>query len=504
VKLVAILLAVVSLGAAAPDLTGLWHGAFTAEGGEKRSLLLALRVEGAAVMGEVETPTRNAPLVEGKLLEDGFAAIAQSDWDGKLARRPIEGHLAGATLKVRVQQWPGGPVADYDLRRISRSPVIPRPRAIPPAGVKSLPYNGLAKTPPMGWSSWNKFGCRIDEAMVREVADAMVSTGMKDAGYIYVNIDDCWQGGRNGKGVMRSDPKRFPDMKKLADYVHRKGLKIGIYSSPGPKTCAGYDGSYGYEEQDAQTYAAWGIDYLKYDWCSAGKLYKNEEMRPVFQRMGAALQRARRPIVYSISQYGLADVWEWAPKAGSNLWRTTGDIGANWKSIAEIGFEKQLKLAPYAGPGHWNDPDMLEVGNGRLTAEEYRAHMALWAILAAPLLAGNDVRSMTPEVRSILLNREVIAVDQDPLGKQGTRALQTGPGEIWTKPMQDGSTVIGLFNRDSKPGVLNFAWQQVGLVTAPKRMRDLWRQEDVLSKAGDRVSMRVPPHGVILLRVWSR
>ena len=456
------------------------------------------------VTGEVESPTRSAPLVEGKLLEDGFSAIAQSDWDGKLARRPIKGNAPGQRSRSACSS---GPVAQWRITSCGVSPVrplFPNLGAIPLPPVKTLPYNGLAKTPPMGWNSWNKFGCRIDEAMIREVADAMVSSGMKDAGYLYVNIDDCWQGGRNGKGVMRSDPKRFPDMKKLADYVHGKGLKIGIYSSPGPRTCAGYDGSYGYEEQDSQTYAAWGIDYLKYDWCSAGKLYKNEEMRQVFQRMGAALQRARRPMVYSISQYGLADVWEWAPKAGSNLWRTTGDIGANWESIAEIGFEKQLKLVPFAGPGHWNDPDMLEVGNGRLTAEEYRAHMALWAIFAAPLLAGNDVRSMTPEVRSILLNREVIAVDQDPLGKQGTRVLQTGPGEIWTKPMQDGSTVIGLFNRDSKSGVLNFAWQQVGLVTAPKRMRDLWRQEDVLSKAGDRVSMRVPRHGVILLRVWSK
>ena len=272
-----------------------------------------------SVTGEVESFTRNAPLVEGKLLEDGFSAIAQSDWDGKLARRPIEGRLAGATLKVRVQQWPGGPMADYELQRISRSPVIPKASCYSAAPYQDLPYNGLAKTPPMGWSSWNKFGCRIDEAMIREVAEAMVSSGMKDAGYLYVNIDDCWQGGRDGKGVIRSDPKRFPDMKKLADYVHGKGLKIGIYSSPGPKTCAGYDGSYGYEEQDAETYAAWGIDYLKYDWCSAGKLYKNEEMRPVFQRMGAALQRAPRPIVYSISQYGLADVWEWAPKAGAPI-----------------------------------------------------------------------------------------------------------------------------------------------------------------------------------------
>jgi alpha-galactosidase len=500
----ALLLAAAVCGLAAPDLTGLWEGGFTAPSGEKRSLVLALRIEGGTISGQVETPTRAAPLVEGKLREDGFSAIAQSDWDGKLARRPIEGQLSGGVLKIRVQQWPNGPMADYELRRISRSPIIPQPRPIPPPTLKDVSYNGLAKTPPMGWSSWNNFGCKIDAAMIREIADAMVSTGMKDAGYLYLNIDDCWQGSRNGRGIMRPDPKRFPDMKKLADYVHHRGLKIGIYSSPGPKTCAGYDGSYGYDEQDAQTYAAWGIDYLKYDWCSAGKLYPRDQMRPVLQKMGSALLRARRPMVYSISQYGLENVWEWAPKTGANLWRTTGDIGANWESISDIGFDKQLNLAPFAGPGHWNDPDMLEVGNGNLTMDEYRAHMALWAILAAPLLAGNDIRSMTPEIRGILLNREVIAVDQDPLGKQGTRVLRTGPGEIWTKPMQDGSTVIGLFNREARSGVLHFTWQQVGLVTTPRRMRDLWRQEDVLMKAGDRVSMRVPPHGVILLRVWSK
>jgi alpha-galactosidase len=488
---------------AAPDLVGLWQGGFTAEGGEKRSLVVALQIDGSAVEGEVETPTRAARLVEGKLHPNGFSAVAQSTWDGKLARRPISGHLSGEILKVSVQQWPGGPIANYDLRRIAPSPVIPKPRAIPVIALKDLPYNGLAKTPPMGWSSWNRFGCKIDERMIRETADTLVSTGMKDAGYIYLNIDDCWQGRRDGRGVIGSDPKRFPDMKKLAAYVHGKGLKIGIYSSPGPKTCAGYEGSYGYEEQDARTYAAWDIDYLKYDWCSAGKLYQESEMRPVFQKMGEALQRARRPMVYSLSQYGLANVWEWAPRTGANLWRTTGDIGANWASISEIGFEKQLLLAPFAGPGHWNDPDMLEVGNGSLTADEQRTHMTLWAILAAPLLAGNDLRSMTPEVKSILLNREVIAVDQDPLGKQGTRALKTGRNEIWTKPMQDGSTVIGLFNRDAKSDTVEFGWHQVRLLTAPRRMRDIWRHEDVPVKSGDRLSMRVPGHGVILLRVWK-
>ena len=326
----------------------------------------------------METPSRNATLVEGKILTGGFSAIAQSDWDGKLARRPIEGHLDGASLKVKVQAWPDGPFVDYVLQRISRGTAIPKPRPIPPPKLIDLPYNGLAKTPPMGWSSWNKFGCRVTDRLIRETADALVSSGMKDAGYVHLNIDDCWQGERDGKGVLHSDRERFPDMKGLAKYIHGKGMKVGIYSSPGPKTCAGYNGSYGFEEQDARTYASWGIDYVKYDWCSAGKLYRHDEMRAVFQKMGRALQATRRPMVYAISQYGLADVWVWGPKAGSNLWRTTTDIGANWASISEIGFDKQENLAAYAGPGRWNDPDMLEVGNGDLRVDEQRTHMSLW------------------------------------------------------------------------------------------------------------------------------
>jgi alpha-galactosidase len=500
VQVLAFLALVSLLSAAPPDLTGLWHGAFRADGGEKRSLYLALTVQGSAVTGEVETPTRNSPLVEGKLLPRGFSAIAQSDWDGKLARRPVEGRLDGSTLNVRIQAWPGGPMVDYRLKRISTETSIPKPDPIPPPPIRDVAYNGLAKTPPMGWSSWNSLGCRINDRVIREIADALVSTGLKDAGYTYLNIDDCWQGERDRNGVLQPDPERFPDMKALANYVHARGLKIGIYSSPGPKTCAGYDGSYDYEEVDARTYAAWGIDFLKYDWCSAGKLYRNGDMRAVFQKMGRVLQAAGRPIVFSICQYGLANVWEWGPKVGGNLWRTTGDIGANWGSISEIGFEKQENLSSFAGPGRWNDPDMLEVGNGNLTLDEYRTHMSLWAVLAAPLIAGNDIRAMPAEIRQILINREVIAVDQDPLGRQGSRALRSGQQEIWTKPMQDRSVVVALFNRDNKAGALKFSWTSLGFKTAPRRIRYLWQHQDIPATGSP--SVHLPAHGSALWRVW--
>jgi alpha-galactosidase len=289
-------------------------------------------------------------------------------------------------------------------------------------------------------------------------------------------------------------------MKALAEYVHSKGLKIGIYSSPGPRTCAGYEGSYGHEEQDAQTYAAWGFDYLKYDWCSAGKLYKPDEQRAVFQKMGAALQATGRPIVYSISQYGVADVWTWAASAGANLWRTTGDIGDNWKAVEEIGFDRQLKLARFSGPGRWNDPDMLEVGNGGMTAEEYRSHMSLWALLAAPLLAGNDVRAMSPETGAILMNRDVIDVNQDPLGRQGSRVWKEGDVEAWTRPLKDGSLAVGIFNRGEAPRKLSVGWKDIGLRTAPIMVRDLWRRTHPKPLPfGHPVNL--PGHGVVLLRV---
>ena len=261
-----------------------------------------------------------------------------------------------------------------------------RPPCLAPT--TTVPSNGLAQTPPMGWNSWNKFQRRVSDQMVREIAAAMVKNGMKDAGYLYVNIDDTWQGTRDARGNIRANEK-FPDMKALADYVHSLGLKIGIYSSPGPLTCAGFEGSFQHEEQDAKTYAAWGIDYLKYDGCSAARVYEMSSMPAVYAKMGQALANSGRPIVYSLCQYGLLNVGEWGTKAGGNLWRTTRDIRDAWASMTDYGFDQQGGLEKYAGPGHWNDPDMLEIGNGHVDLDEYRVHMSLWSILASPLIAGN-------------------------------------------------------------------------------------------------------------------
>jgi alpha-galactosidase len=365
----------------------------------------------------------------------------------------------------------------------------------------------LAATPPMGWNSWNFFARRVSDADVRAAADALVSTGMRDAGYVYVNIDDTWQGERDAQGNIQSNSK-FPDMKALADYVHSKGLKIGIYSSPGPQTCAGYEGSYGHEEQDAKTYAAWGIDYLKYDLCGFRKILQqeapndpdkaNELMKQAYLKMHKALVATGRPIVYSLCQYGWGSVWEWGPSVGANLWRTTGDIHANYDRMTLIGFS-QAGLAKYAGPGHWNDPDMLEVGNGKLTANENRMHMSLWVILAAPLLAGNDLSKMSPDTLAILTNREAIAIDQDPLGVQGDRVSATGPFEIWSKPLQGGDKAVGLFNRGDSAFPMTLKLSDVGFPHGAKA-RDIWEAKD-LGRLKDSYTVDVPARSVVLLRL---
>jgi len=354
----------------------------------------------------------------------------------------------------------------------------------------------------MGWNSWNKFAGKVDDATIRSIADAMVASGMKQAGYVYVNIDDTWEGPRDAQGNITSNLK-FPNMKALADYVHSKGLKIGIYSSPGPKTCAGYEGSYGHEEQDAKTFAAWGIDYLKYDWCSASRIYKNEEMQAVYQKMGDALHKTGRPMVYSLCQYGINDVWKWGPNVGANLWRTTDDISDNWKSLERIGF-RQFDIASYTQVGRWNDPDMLEIGNGGMTADEYRTHMSLWALLAAPLLAGNDLRTMSDETRSILTNAEVIAIDQDVDGKQPKRVSDAeATAVVVVRPLHDGSVAVGLFNRADQPQEISVKRQALGLPASKKlSARDLWTHVAV-QISGDGYQATVPSHGVVLLKVVS-
>lgn len=363
----------------------------------------------------------------------------------------------------------------------------------------------LARRPPMGWNSWNHFGPRVDDATVRAQAEAMVSSGMRDAGYIYINIDDTWEGERDAKGYIHTN-KKFPDMKALADFVHSKGLKLGIYSSPGPKTCAGFEGSYGHEQQDADTYAAWGIDYLKYDLCSFNDFMKkapneasvNRMMVDAYVKMGKALRSTGRPIVYSFCQYGRNDVWKWGAQAGGNLWRTTGDINDTYSRMTTIGFE-QLGIGRYAGPGHWNDPDMLEVGNGGMTFDEYKTHMSLWSILASPLLAGNDLTNMSADTRELLLNKEVIAIDQDALGRQGDRVSAEGMTEIWARPLAGGAQGVGIFNRDDQTRSVVLKFGSIGF-TGNVNVRDLWKHKD-LGSMKDKFAVSVPAHGVVLLRV---
>ena len=357
----------------------------------------------------------------------------------------------------------------------------------------------------MGWNSWNHFADKVDDAAVRAAADALVSTGMKDAGYVYVNIDDTWEAGRDAKGNILTNSK-FPDMKALADYVHSKGLKIGIYSSPGFQTCAKFEGSLDHEVQDANTYAAWGIDYLKYDLCGLGKKMRaapdaaaaNKIMVDAYKKMDAALKATGRPIVYSLCQYGDDAVWRWGTSVGGNLWRTTGDIDDHYARMTQIGFS-QAGLAKFAGPGHWNDPDMLEVGNGGMNLQEYRTHMALWAILAAPLLAGNDLSKMSPETASILMNKEVIAVDQDKAGMQGDRVSAEGPIEIWARTLADGTKAVGIFNRKDKPLSASVDFAQIGFKGGVKA-RDLWLGKDLGTLPSEFTAV-IPGHGVLFLKV---
>jgi len=362
--------------------------------------------------------------------------------------------------------------------------------------------NGLALTPPMGWNSWNRFACHVTEDLVKSAADALVSSGMKDAGYEYIVIDDCWQVSRDDAGNIVADAKTFPSgIKALADYVHSKGLKFGIYSDAGTMTCAKRPGSRGHEFQDALQYAAWGVDYLKYDWCNTG----TENAQAAYSTMRDALKAAGRPIVFSLCEWGSNKPWLWATDVG-NLWRTTGDISDCWDckkghlSFAQI-LDLQVGLETYAGPGHWNDPDMLEVGNGGMTTTEYRSHFSLWCILAAPLMAGNDLKNMSPEIKDILTNKEVIAVDQDPLGMQGRRVRKDGDSEVWAKQMKDGSRAVVLFNRGASDADISVSWVDLGYPAhLSAAVRDLWAKKD-LGKSTASFATKVPSHGVAMFRI---
>ena len=347
----------------------------------------------------------------------------------------------------------------------------------------------------MGWNSWNHFACNVNEQTIRETADAMVASGMRDAGYRYVVIDDCWQVARDAKGALVADPQRFPHgIKALADYVHSKGLLFGIYTDAGTNTCQGRPGTLGHEEQDARTFAAWGVDYVKEDWCHAQHL----DAPTQYAKFRDALMRTGRPIVLSICEWGSNQPWEWAPRVG-NLWRTTDDIEDTWSSMLD-NLDQSAEHATAAGPGAWNDPDMLEVGNGGMTDQEYRAHFSLWAIMAAPLIAGNDLRDMSAATIATLTNREVIAVDQDSLGAQGILVWERPPElQVWAKPLRDGSRAIALLNRSSAPARITAYFDRAGIRSDSAQLRDLWSHKD-LGRFGRQFADTVPAHGVLLVR----
>ena len=372
------------------------------------------------------------------------------------------------------------------------------------------PSSGLALTPPMGWNSWNKFACNISEDLIKGTADAMVKSGMKNAGYEYIVIDDCWQVSRDTNSNIVADAQRFPHgMKAVGDYIHSVGLKFGIYSDAGSKTCEGRPGGLGHEYQDAIQYAAWGVDYLKYDWCNT----TTQDAKASYANIRAALDASGRPIVLSICEWGTAKPWLWGKEVGGNLWRTTGDISDKWEGSTKwpdgsccsngmlANLDLQVGLASYAGPGHWNDPDMLEVGNGGMTDTEYRSHFSLWSILAAPLIAGNDLRNMRREIQDILTNQEVIAVDQDSLGREGERVGKDGNLEVWAKQLKDGSRAVLLFNRGGTEEKITAAWDALGYPDhLAASVRDLWQHKD-LGKFTGKFSSSVASHSVVMMTV---
>lgn len=417
---------------------------------------------------------------------------------------------------------------------------------LPLQSARCQKFEGLAKTPQMGWNSWNKFQCNINEDLIRDMADIMVEKGLVEAGYIYLNLDDCWHGGRDSLGFIYEDADKFPSgMKNLADYIHAKGMKFGIYSDAGTKTCGGYPGSLGHEYQDAIKYAQWGVDYLKYDWCNT------QDINPkgAYRLMRDALFSAGRPVLFSMCEWGGNQPWLWAKDIGHS-WRTTGDIAAvfdgivdhgTWRSLGVLQIlDLQHGLREFAGPGHWNDPDMLEVGNG-MSVNEDRAHFTMWCMLAAPLLLGNDLTNMSDETLEIITNMDVIAIDQDPLGIQGLLLRSENGLEFWFKPLENDAWAFCILNRSEGSADYTIKWSEFDftdefsgrstmLTEKAYNIKDLWKVEKneksgknekieksgknekneksgnkknngYIGKTGKQMKVTIPGHDVLLLRL---
>jgi alpha-galactosidase len=388
----------------------------------------------------------------------------------------------------------------------------------------------LALTPHMGWNSWYVWENHVTDKIMRAAADAMVSSGMIDHGYMYVNIDDCWSvkpdsqdstliGAPRDNNGMINPNKRFPDMKAMTDYIHSLGLKAGIYTSPGELTCGGYVGAYGYEEKDVERYVEWGYDFLKYDWCSYSKIGNTDNMQDLqkpYILMGDLLKKQNRDIILNLCQYGMGDVWKWGKQVGGQSWRTAGDLGGSFKGIAKAlfrdGFDVYSRdsLHLFAGPGGWNDPDYLLLGylsnwNGEtvptpLTPNEQYTHVSLWSIVAAPLIFSGDITRMDDFTLSLLTNDEIIEVDQDPLGIPGYRVKKDGELEVWKRVLEDGSIAVGLFNRGEKPATITAEWADLG-ISGKQRVRDLWRQKELGTSEG-KFTAEAGRHGAVMIRMW--
>jgi alpha-galactosidase len=530
---------VLAAAANAQSLTGRWEARMY-QVDEGRKMVLALNQNGAAVTGYVLQPNNPGYAIQNGAVSGNTLnfAVERPGRGARGATTPpapvrtdysatLQGDKLVMTLPTAGGRGgPNGMLNPLEFTRVSTAApgeLPPTPPRITLTSYKPVADNGLARTPPMGWNSWNKFAGAVTDKDVRDTADIIASNGMKAAGYTYINIDDTWEAGRDAHGNIQSNSK-FPNMRALADYVHGKGLKIGIYSSPGPFTCAGYEASFNHEEQDAKQYAAWGFDYLKYDWCSASTVYTGDPagismtQQAAYAKMGEALLHSGRKIVFSLCQYGQNNVGSWGAKVGGNLWRTTGDIRDQWQSMVSNGFEQQVGREKFAAPGHWNDPDMLEIGNGHMTDEEYRTHMSLWCLLASPLLAGNDLRTMTPGILEILTNKEAIAVDQDKAGKQAVRVYPPVPQaendtvsvregrsttggdlQVYARPLADGGHAVGLFNLSAATAKVTAKWSDVGIHGSHK-VRDLWKHAD-LGAFKDEFSADVPSHGVVMIKI---
>jgi len=459
--------------------------------------------------GDPAEPRINAPRVVGTTPGRPFLFMVPATGEGPL-RFSAEGLPDGLALDPATGVITGSVKADGTY--VAKITVVGAKGSVTRNLVVIGGKHKLAQTPPMGWNSWNVWGLSVSDDKVRAAADAMIRSGLAAHGYSYVNIDDGWEAGRAADGAILTNEK-FPDMHALTAYVHSLGLKIGLYSSPGPKTCGGYEGSWAHEAQDAATWAEWGFDYIKYDWCSytskVRSIKAREELMKPYVVMRDALDQQPRDIVYSLCQYGMGSVWEWGadPSIKGNLWRTTGDITDTWSSMSIIGFA-QGSHSQYAGPGHWNDPDMLIVGSvgwgptirpTKLTHDEQITHITLWSLLAAPLLIGCDMANMDQFTIDVLSNEEVIEVDQDPLGRAATRKARTIAGEVWARPLWDGTQAVGVFNRAPFEASVTVKWSDLG-ISGSQPVRCLWRQQDMGSHEGS-VTIKLPRHGAALLKV---